>query len=193
MKIFNLTEKSQLYTSNAYLVLGSWNALDDVNTLIDTGSDDAVIQRIESINTGLGKRKVDQVILTHTHSDHTAALKVVKDAYNPAILAFNIHLKSVTQSIGDGDILKIGDAQFEVFHITAHSYDSVCLFCETEGILFSGDTTFPIDFENAALSDENADVLQRLAGRKVRIMYPGHGTVRHFTHQNFKTIKDKVY
>lgn len=193
MKIFNLTEKSQLYTSNAFLVLGTWNAIDDINTLIDTGSDDTIIQRIEAINTGLGKRKIDQVILTHSHSDHTAALQVVKTAFNPKVLAFNAHLKNVDQTIGDGDVLKIGDAQFEVFHITAHSYDSICLYCETEGILFSGDTTFPIDFENKALSEENEGVLQRLAGKQVKIMYPGHGAFRHFTHKHFQIIKDKVF
>ena len=35
MRVSNLTAEADLYTSNAYLVRGDWNALDDVNTLVD--------------------------------------------------------------------------------------------------------------------------------------------------------------
>ena len=37
MKIDNLTVKSTVYTSNAYLVRGDWNKLSDINTLVDVG------------------------------------------------------------------------------------------------------------------------------------------------------------
>ena len=39
MKIVNLTQGSAVYTSNAYLLTGTWNAIPDVNTLVDTGRD----------------------------------------------------------------------------------------------------------------------------------------------------------
>ena len=70
MKIMNLTKNSKMYTSNVFLVLGAWKTVDDVNTLIDVGRDKSIIRKIENINTGLGKKKIDQVILTHSHSDH---------------------------------------------------------------------------------------------------------------------------
>ena len=55
MKILNLTEKSNVYTSNVYFVLGTWNALPDVNTLVDVGRDPAVIEAIKNASTGVGK------------------------------------------------------------------------------------------------------------------------------------------
>ena len=56
MKIINLTEKSTVYTANVYFILGNWNALPDVNTLIDVGRDPQII---EKINNGSFKYSVN--------------------------------------------------------------------------------------------------------------------------------------
>ncbi len=40
MKIINLSENSTMCTSNVYLVLGTWNNPDNINTLIDVGSEE---------------------------------------------------------------------------------------------------------------------------------------------------------
>lgn len=189
MKIINLTESSKLYTSNVFLVMGSWNAIDDVNTLIDVGSDEGIIGEIENINTGLGKKKIDQVILTHSHSDHTSLLPVIKQSFSPYVCAFNSHLKGIDHVLRDGDILKIGDKQFEVFHITAHSNDSICLFCEDESVLFAGDTSFPI--ENYELTNENSRVISRLQKKNITKVYYGHGPDHDYTGKKFQLIKDK--
>ena len=45
MKVFNLTENSEVYTSNVYLVTGDFNALSDVNTLIDVGRDEKITEK----------------------------------------------------------------------------------------------------------------------------------------------------
>jgi glyoxylase-like metal-dependent hydrolase (beta-lactamase superfamily II) len=188
MKIINLTENSKLYTSNVFLMTGTWNSIDDINTLVDVGNDDSIISKIENINTGLGKKKIDQVILTHSHSDHAALLQAIKDVFNPCVRAFNTHLKGVDQILRDGDILKIGDKQFEVFHITAHSHDSICLFCEEESVLFAGDTTFPIEYNG--LDNENSSVLTRLLKKNIKTVYYGHGPSHDFEDKKFKVIKD---
>jgi glyoxylase-like metal-dependent hydrolase (beta-lactamase superfamily II) len=191
MKVINLTEDSSLYTSNVFLVLGSWNTIADVNTLIDVGNDKGIIEKIESINTGLGKHKVDQVILTHSHSDHSALLSEIKIKYHPKTKAFNSHLKNIDHVLQNGEILKIGDQQFEVFHITFHSYDSICLYCEKEGVLFSGDTSFPIAETNPALQAENEQSLQRLKKKKVKTVYPGHGPIQHLNGRSFEITRNK--
>ncbi|MCK4542235.1 MAG: hypothetical protein KAU17_08380, partial [Spirochaetales bacterium] len=64
MRVINLTENSSTYTANVYFVRGSWNAIDDVNTLVDVGRDSKIIERIDAISGGVGKKKIDQVILT---------------------------------------------------------------------------------------------------------------------------------
>ncbi len=55
MKIINLTEKSTVYTANVYFILGSWNALPDVNTLIDVGRDRKSSKKSTPPRPGLAK------------------------------------------------------------------------------------------------------------------------------------------
>ena len=189
MKIFNLTADSLMYTSNTFYIQGEWNTLDDVNTLLDVGSDPMILSKLESINGGLGKHKIDQVIITHNHSDHVAMLSAIKEKYNPTIYAFDQHLKHVDKALRDGDVLRIGELYFEVFHLTAHSSDSVCLYCEANGVLFAGDTTFPLEFENRALKEENAYPISRLNGKRVTKIYYGHGPVVDYSSRKFQLTK----
>jgi glyoxylase-like metal-dependent hydrolase (beta-lactamase superfamily II) len=189
MKILNLSEDSKLYTSNVFFILGDWNTVNDINTLIDVGSDLQIISKIENIHTGLGKKKVDQVIITHSHSDHTAILLAIKEAFNPKIYGFNTHMQGIDNQLKDGDILMVADRFFEVYHITSHSYDSICLYCEEDAVLFAGDTNFPIEFENPMLEAENSYILSRLIGKPVRHIYNGHGPVSDYTNKLFKVLK----
>jgi len=191
MRIINLTENSKLYTSNVFLVLGEWNTTADLTTLIDVGYDPQIIHKIENMNMGLGKKKIDQVILTHSHSDHVAILPAIKEAFNPTICAFNSYLKGIDRILLDESTIRIGEQYFEVFHITAHSYDSICLYCESEGILFAGDTNFPIDFENAVMKQENEYAISRLTGRKITKVYSGHGPIQDYSNREFKLIKEE--
>ncbi|MCK4664306.1 MAG: MBL fold metallo-hydrolase [Bacteroidales bacterium] len=188
MKIINLTEKSKIYTSNVFLILGYWNAVDDVNTLVDVGRDENIIKKIENINTGLGKKKIDQVILTHSHSDHAGLLPVIKKVFKPKVYAFNSFVEGIDHVLKDGDKLMLGDKTFEVFHITAHSNDSICLFCEDEGILFAGDTIFPVKFDNPVIDKENSYVLSRLQGKNIKTVYYGHGSSQVFKSRKFEII-----
>jgi len=88
MKIINLTAHSRIYTGNVYLVLGNHNALADVNTLIDVGRDPQAISKLEQASTGVGKKRVDQVIITHEHYDHTGLLAEIKHEYQPKVYAY---------------------------------------------------------------------------------------------------------
>ena len=184
-----MTEDSKLYTSNVFFILGEWNTIDDTNTLVDVGADPIAIKKLQEMNTGLGKRKVDQVIITHSHSDHAAILPAIIDAFNPKVYGFNIHMKGITNPLRDGEILRIGEKMFEVIHITTHSCDSVCLFCEEDGILFTGDTNFPLEFENQSLRDENALAVSRLQRKVITKIYPGHGAVQHFNGKKFQLMR----
>ena len=177
MRILNLTEVSEIYTSNVFLVRGSFNAINDVNTLVDVGRDERIIKKIENINTGLGKKKIDQVILTHSHSDHMGLLPLIRKTFNPKVYAFNSQLKGVDYGLRDGDNVKLGDMNFEVFHITVHSNDSICLFCEQTGELFAGDTVFPVSASNL-MGDENNKAILRLNTKNITKVYYGHGAIQ---------------
>ncbi|MBW1746511.1 MAG: MBL fold metallo-hydrolase, partial [Deltaproteobacteria bacterium] len=70
MKIINLTNDSKIYTSNVYFLIGDWKGFDDVNALIDAGRDHSIIEKIKKLDTGVGKKKLEKVVLTHGHYDH---------------------------------------------------------------------------------------------------------------------------
>ena len=141
MKILNLTSESKMYTSNVYLITGTWNAIGDLNTLVDVGRDPSVIEKINNASTGVGKHRVEQVVLTHSHYDHASLLPQIKKTFNPEVYAYSHSLEGVDHLLKDGDTLKLGDRIFEVIYTPGHSSDSICLYCEEERVLFAGDVT----------------------------------------------------
>jgi len=175
LKTVNLIENSKVYTSNVYFVTGSWNALDGKNTLVDTGQDPSILERLESASAGVGKKRVEQVVLTHCHYDHTGMLESIRDLYDPVVYAFSPSMKGVSR-LRDMQEIKMGDRFFEVIHAPGHSHDSVLLYNSDEGILFSGDTSFNIHKSTMTIEPEFLALLQRLCRKDIRIIYPGHGS-----------------
>jgi len=175
MKIMNLTKQSQTYTSNVYLILGTWNAIQDVNTLVDVGRDPQVIEKLRSAPTGVGKNRVEQVVLTHSHYDHAGNLPLIREAFHPKVYAFSPALAGVDRILKDGETLKLGDRIFEVIYTPGHSHDSVCLYCEQDKTLFSGDTMLTVQSIGGTYEPSYIHALQKLCRRDIEAIYPGHG------------------
>jgi glyoxylase-like metal-dependent hydrolase (beta-lactamase superfamily II) len=175
MKINNLYELSNIYSSNVYLVTGDRDLLEDINTLIDVGRDPEILKRIDDAPTGVGKHKIEQVVLTHGHYDHANLLPLIKKIYNPKVFAFSPNINYVDQILSGGEILKIADQKFEVIHATGHSSDSICLYCEEEGILFAGDTPLVITTKESTYESEFIKVLEYIASKPIERIYFGHG------------------
>ncbi len=163
-----------VYSSNVYLVLGDWSAIEDVNTLIDVGNDSAVLTEILRAPTGVGKKAVAQVICTHSHFDHTALLPAIRERYAPTVYGHPV-CACVETPLRDGQTLRCGDRIFEVIFTPGHSEDSVCLYCQTDGVLFVGDTPVVIRTADGSHEKNFADALERLAQKDVRAIYFGHG------------------
>jgi len=175
MKIINLTEDSELYTSNVYLITGDWKTLDDQNTLIDVGRDPKIIEKITGLSAGVGKRKLDQVILTHDHYDHASLTREIKKEFSPKIYAFSDTKISVDIILRGKETIRAGDRLFEVIHTPGHTEDSVCLFCEEEGVLFVGDTIPVHDGPGCTYDERFIHALFYIATKDVRTIYFGHG------------------
>ncbi len=175
MRVMRLEGSGRIYSSNVYLVRGDWNALADVNTLVDVGQDPAVVAQIEAAATGVGKRKIERVVLTHSHSDHAALLPLIRERYRPEVLAFSSALEGVDRRLQDGDRIRMGDREFEVLHAPAHSDDSICLYSQQEGVLFAGDAPLAVDSPDGAYDERFLLLLERLVGSGVKVIYPGHG------------------
>ena len=161
MRVILLENSGLLYSSNAYLVLGDWSAIGDVNTLIDVGRDPAVLDALELAPTGVGKRAVEQVVLTHGHYDHVEVLGAIRKRFQPTVCAFHGAVEGVDRVLRDGDELQAGDRTFEVLHTPGHSSDSICLYCPEEGALFAGDTTLLIHSADGTYEESFAAALIR--------------------------------
>jgi glyoxylase-like metal-dependent hydrolase (beta-lactamase superfamily II) len=175
VKIYNLTEHSKVYTSNVYLVTGTWNAIQDVNTLVDVGRDLAALEMVFEISTGVGKKPVEKVVLTHNHYDHTSMLNNVKTVFNPRVYAWSKSLEGVDRILKDGETIKMGDRYFEVLHTPGHSSDSICLYCQEDGVLFSGDTPVIVRSTDSTYHADFIKAMERLCRREVKAIYFGHG------------------
>ncbi|MBF0558348.1 MAG: MBL fold metallo-hydrolase [Nitrospirae bacterium] len=169
-----LNNYSPVYTCNVYLVLGTWSTLEDVNTLVDTGSDGSLLAEVEKIYTGVGKNGVDRVILTHSHFDHAGGLPTIVQKYRPEVYSF-AQINMNDKPLSDGQLIRLGDGDFEVIHAPAHSHDSICLYCVKERVLFSGDTPLNIRSPGGSYARSFVDLLERLSRLEIDVIYSGHG------------------
>jgi glyoxylase-like metal-dependent hydrolase (beta-lactamase superfamily II) len=175
MRIVTLENSGEVYSSQAYLVLGDASRLEDVNTLVDVGQDPAILASIQRAPTGVGKWPVEQVVLTHNHSDHTALLPQVREAFRPKVFAFSPNTDGVDCLVHDGDTIKMGDQYFEVIHTPGHSSDSICLYNRVEGVLFAGDTPVVNASATGTYEPEFLAAMEKVCARDVRTIYFGHG------------------
>lgn len=175
MKIKNLSRNSIVYTANAYLVTGTWNTLPDLNTMVDVGRDPGIIPLLENASTGVGKKKLDQVVLTHSHYDHAALLDLIREQYHPKVYAYSPYLHGVDEHIRDGDTILMGDCLFEVVFAPGHSSDSICLICPDEGVLFAGDAPLVVHSPGGTYEQGFIRALERLSEYDIMCIFFGHG------------------
>jgi len=192
MKIINLTGNSKIYTCNVYFLLGDWKAVDDVNAVIDVGRDHSIFEKIKKLDTGVGKKRVEKVVLTHGHYDHVSLLSSIKDEFAPKAYAFH-SFNGVSHVLRDGQTLKLADRWFEVIHTPCHTGDSICLYCAQEAVLFSGDTSLIITAANGSYTEDFISALERIARRNISTIYPGHGEpITYKVKQSIYTSLDNI-
>lgn len=173
MRVVCLKKSDRIYTCNSYLLLGDWNRVEDVNTVIDPGADGFIIDEIEHISTGFGKNPVAQIVLTHNHFDHASGITALKRRFGCRILAFSDG-PGVDELLDDGHLFKAADGMLEVIHTPGHSSDSICLYAPELKALFSGDTQLNIRQPGGSYSSEFREALVKLSKREVRSIYSGH-------------------
>ncbi|MBF0559698.1 MAG: MBL fold metallo-hydrolase [Nitrospirae bacterium] len=175
MRVIQLKNNKDIYSSNVYLVLGDWNKLDDMNTLVDVGASGHICKEINALSTGVGKIPVNRVAITHGHFDHIGVLPLIKQKYDPTVFAYGL-AEGVDFLLADGQMIRMGDRDFEVIHTPGHSSDSICLYCKDEKVLFSGDVPIQILSPGGTYETSFVNALERLAALRMETIYPGHGS-----------------
>jgi len=173
MRVIQLARNPKIYTCRSYLLLGEWNQIDAVNTLIDPGTDDYIMEEIDRISTGCGKVAVEQVLLTHNHFDHAAAADLFRQKYGARVYGW-VDGPGVDTLLKDGQVFRAGDEYLDVLHTPGHSSDSVAFYCQSQKLLFSGDTQLRIRTSGGKYTREYVDTLIKLAQREIELVYPGH-------------------
>ena len=184
--IRNLAAGVDAFTSNAFLVSGPppADAPADADgdagrrTLVDTGANFDVVAAIrERVD------ELDAVVLTHTHADHVGNVDAVRDAFGVETWGFDASNPLVDNELPDGDVVRMGTAEYEALHTPGHKDDHVCLYAPDAGVLFAGDLVFArgafgrTDLEEGdrpTLIDSIDRVGERV-GASLREMHTGHG------------------
>lgn len=173
MRVIQFPKNPKVYSCRSYLLLGDWNQIDAINTLIDPGTDDFILQEIDKIYTGCGKVPVEQVLLTHNHFDHAASAELFRQKYGAKIYAFAPG-PMVDHLLKDGQVLKAGDYYLDVLHTPGHSSDSVAFYCQAQKRLFSGDTQLRIMTPGGKYTKEYLETLVKISRLDIQQIYSGH-------------------
>jgi glyoxylase-like metal-dependent hydrolase (beta-lactamase superfamily II) len=197
MPIIPLKKNPVGYTCSAYLVLGEYKTLSDVNALVDVGMDGYIATEIRATYTGVGKKPVDSVVLTHGHFDHAAGLVEIVPLFEPRIFGLQRIANFETTILHDGEKILLGDQEYEVIRTPGHSDDSLCLYGARDKVLFSGDTPFRIYDANATYGEEFILSLEKLARRDIQTVYTGHdgalrGEVNAMIRSSLQTVTKKA-
>lgn len=177
MRVIPIKTNPRKYSSRVYLILGKFNVIGDLNTLIDTGSDGYIINELKNIYTGVGKKTLDQIILTHGHFDHTGGIKFLKEAFDPKVFAFNSDRTKIDRYLKNNDIIKCADTYCQIIHAPIHSNDSVCIYFPDDGALFTGDLLLDAVSQDSSYTQEYLELLLMFSKMNIRAIYPGHGNI----------------
>ena len=179
------------FDGNVYLIL------DERPILVDAGM--MAGPTLKNIKKYIDHTKIEMIVLTHCHHDHSGAAPQLKDATGARLLlsekevgCIGDDLASVAYLFGqeapeykvdgmlkEGMVLDLGKWRLEVIETPGHSQGSVCLYEKSEKILFSGDTVFPDG--NIGRTDmyggdtaQLVNSIERLTRLDVQTLYPGH-------------------
>jgi len=153
--------------------------------VIDPGPQDPIhVEQVLAQSAG----RIDAVLVTHTHPDHSPAAQALARASGAAILGRPAPVHghqdvtfAPTRVLQDGDVVPVGDVRLRVLHTPGHASNHLCYLLEGQDLLFTGDHLMQGSTVVIAPPDgdmrQYLDSLERLKGERIRRIAPGHGEV----------------
>lgn len=185
------------FNENAYILFDETGEC----ILVDCGSkeDDECNQLVAFIDEH--HLKVKRLLCTHFHLDHMLGNVFfgqrygVKPEVNPndqrlvTIIDYQAMALNFTEKIETGDPqftledgveVIFGNTTLKVMHTPGHSPGSICLYCETDHILISGDTLMKGAIGSTSLPGGRKKAIARSVEALLQlpaetVVYPGHG------------------
>ncbi len=187
-------------SSNNILFLGR-----EQTTLIDSGYLTHAAQTLALVAHGLQGRPLHRLLNTHLHSDHCGGNAALQQVYRcrtsiPASEAEAVRTwdqQALTYSstgqqcarfsfddtLQHGDLVTLGDLQWQVLAAAGHDPHSLIFYCAEERILISADALWENGFgvifpelDGASGFAEARATLELIASLDVRLVIPGHGS-----------------
>lgn len=159
-----------LYTgngTNTYLIVS-----EDEVLVVDPGP--IIDVHRKAILETLVDRQPNGVLVTHTHPDHAPLANPLAETLGVPAYGYSIGPEfDPDRTLKDGDRVKVGTVELEVYHTPGHSDDHLCFLLDE--VLFTGDhimggSTVIVDDMSRYLES-----LERLRGLEIARLYPGHG------------------
>jgi len=184
------------FASNCYLV-GSETSKKGI--IIDPGAEaDTILDAVSRL--GL---TIEQIVVTHSHIDHVAALKEVKESTGADFVIHEDEAESeMLQGLGrqlsglmgtpfeslpkpdrllhGGDVIEVDGLRFTILHTPGHSPGGISLL--GDGVVFTGDTLFNFgigrtDFPGCSYSQLMDSIQTKLMVLPDEtVVLPGHGS-----------------
>ena len=162
--------------------------------LIDPGWETASFIEVLKNN----KLKLEAILLTHNHPDHTQSVEELILKFNPKIYTYKEEidrwsfLSKKVFGVGEGENIHIGELNLTTLHTPGHTKDGLCFIVDNK--IFTGDTLFVNgcgrgdlpESEPANLYDSLYKKLKNLP--KNLIVYPGH----HYGKTSSSTLEEEL-
>ena len=91
--------------------------------------------------------KIDFIMNTHHHFDHTGGNLELKEKYNCKIIGSSKDEKripGIDVKLQNNDIFKFGNIEFKIILVPGHTSGHICFYSDKEKIIFTGDTLFSL-------------------------------------------------
>ena len=91
--------------------------------------------------------KLDYILNTHHHADHTDGNLKLKKKYSSKILGFGLdklRIPGIDIHLKENQKYKIGNLEFEVIFVPGHTKGHIAFFFRKEKVVFTGDTLFSL-------------------------------------------------
>jgi len=152
--------------------------------VVDPGpADPGHLRRVSALATRDGRR-VEQILLTHGHADHSAGARQLAELASATVRAADPAHRLGGGGLGPGDVLTQAGCEIQVVATPGHSADSVCFLLPADDVLLTGDTVLgrgtTVIAGDGNLGDYlgSLDRLRALADSAgLAALLPGHGPV----------------